>query len=152
MEIFLTHGREQRIIQTAPTATVLEFMAANKLDGDVYASDQDEPLDGAKTLASQGVKDGAKLIVGRCRRVDVSVHFNGGTKQEAFPPGAAVAAVFAWATGKKAFDLPHAEAAKHTFMVCDGTEQPDLSDHIGSWAGADCQVCFNLVPKQKFEG
>jgi hypothetical protein len=152
MEVFLAHGREQRVAETSSTVTVSEFLTANTLDGDLFLGDRETPLDGSKTLGAQGVKDRAKLFVGRCRRVDVTVRFGGLDKHENFPPGAAVAAVFAWATGKKGFDLPHAEAVKHAFQVCEGTEQPDHADHIGSWAGDDCTVCLDLVPKQKFEG
>jgi hypothetical protein len=152
MDVFLTQSRDRRVIKTAPTATVSEFLATAGVEGDVYLDDHDHPLEAAKTLDAQGVKDGAKLFAGQCRRVTVTVRFGGPEKDETFPPGAAVAAVFAWATGKKGFDLPPAERAKHTLVVCDGTEQPDMSDHIGSWSDADCKVCFDLVPKQRFEG
>ena len=152
MELFLTDGRHQRVIETDATVTVAEFLVANGVEGELYAADQDDRLDPGKSLGSQGIKAGSKLIVARCRRVEVTVNFNGGAKQDSFPPGAAVAAIFAWATGKKGFDLPRSEAGKHTFQVCGGTEQSDQADHIGSWAGDDCKVCFDLVPKQKFEG
>jgi hypothetical protein len=153
MDVFLAHGRDRRVITTAPTATVSEFLAAAGVEGDVYLDDHDHPLEAGKTLDAQGVKEGTKLFAGACRRVTVTVRFAGfPEKDETFPPGAAVAAVFAWATGKKGFDLPPAERAKHTFVVCDGTEQPDMSDHIGSWNDAACKVCFGLVPKQRFEG
>lgn len=152
MEVFLAHGRDQRVVEADSAITVSAFLAANGLDGDLFADDAADPLDYKKSLGAQGVKAGAKLVVTRCRRVEVTVRFGGDSKHEAFPPGAAVQAVYVWATGKKGFDLPHAEAAKHTFQVCDGTEQPDHADHIGSWAGDDCKVCFDLVPKQKFEG
>ena len=152
MDVFLAHGRDRRVINTAPAATVSEFLAAVGLVGDVYLDDHDRPLEAGKTLNAQGVNEGAKLFIGAGRRVTVTVRFGGDQKDETFPPGAAVAAVFAWATGKKGFDLPPAERAKHTFVVCDGTEQPDKSDHIGSWSDSDCKVCFDLVPKQRFEG
>jgi hypothetical protein len=152
MDIFVTDGRHQRLVDTDPAVTVSEFLAANGLEGDLYAADRDDQLDAGKSLGSQGITAGAKVIVARCRRVEVTVNFNGAVKVDSFPPGAALAAVFAWATGKKGFDLPRSEAAKHTFEVCGGTEQPDRADHIGSWAGDDCKVCLDLVPKQKFEG
>jgi hypothetical protein len=153
MEVFLAHGREQRFVDIDPATMISAFLAANGIDGDLYAGDAADPLDHSKSLGEQGVKEGARLVVGRCRRIEVSIRFAGqDEKHESFPPGTAVRAVFAWATGKKGFDLPHVEAAKHTFQVCGGTEQPDLSDHIGAWAGDDCKVCFDLVPKQKFEG
>lgn len=152
MELLLTDGRRQRVIDVDATVTVSEFLAANGVEGELYVADREDALDPGKSLGSQGIKAGSKVIVARCRRVEVTVNFNGGAKHESFPPGAAVAAVFAWATGKKGFDLPRTEAAKHTFQVCGGTEQPDHADHIGSWTGDDCNLCFDLVPKQKFEG
>lgn len=152
MDVFLAHGRERRVIQTAVTSTVSEFLVASGVDGEMYVDDHDEPLKPDATLASQGIGEGAKVFVGRCRRVSVTVRFNGDHKSDSFPPGAAVAAVFGWATGKKGFDLPATERAKHTFVVCEGTDQPEMSDHIGSWTDSDCEVCFDLVPKQRFEG
>ena len=124
MELFLTDGRHQRVIETDAAVSVAEFLVANGVEGELYAADQDDRLDPSKSLGSQGIKAGSKLIVARCRRVEVTVNFNGGAKQDSLPPGAAVAAIFAWATGKKGFDLPAARPPSTRSRSAAGPSSP----------------------------
>lgn len=153
MDVFLTQGRTQRVVAADPATAVSAFAASNGIEGDLYLGDAPGPLDPRKSLGEQSVKEGSKLVAARCRQVAVTIRFAGQPeKTDSFPPGAAIQAVFVWAVGKKGFDLPKVEAAKHTLQVCGSTDQPDASDHLGSWADERCTVCFDLVPKQKFEG
>ncbi len=152
MDIFVAHGRSRIVVSAEPEESPAELLAKAGLSGDLHAEGRDDPLDPASGLAAQGVVAGAKLFVGICRRVAVRVRFNDQTKSTTEPPAKSIGAVLAWAVGPQGFDLPDAERATHTFVVCDSSDGPDLSDHIGSLTDNDCEVCLNLVPQQKFEG
>jgi hypothetical protein len=152
MDIFVAHGRSRSVISAAPDETPAEILVRAGAPGELHLEGRDEPLDPAVGLAAQGVVAGAKLFAGTCRRVSVRVQFGGDAKTTSEPPTKALRAILAWAAGPQGFNLPEAEHATHTLTVCDSGEEPDLSDHIGSLAGADCEVCLNLVPQQKFEG
>jgi hypothetical protein len=150
MDIYIhrTNGREQRRVEG-------DAKVGDLRDGDattsVWLENEDEPLD-AERLLSEVASEGTQFHVSKCHRVDVRVRFNGDDKTRAFAPAVTVGRVFDWACGKDGFDLPPAEKAKHTFQVCGQKTQPDKADHIGTFADGDCQVCFDLVPKEKFEG
>lgn len=124
-------------------------------DGDasssVWLEDSDDPLDPERALA-EVVEEQAQVHVSRCRRVDVRVRYGGLDKTKNFAPGATIARVFAWATAKDGFELSPAERAKHTLQLCGQKTQPDKSEHVGSFADDECRACFDLTPKERFEG
>lgn len=151
MEIYL-HGSGEEELHLVEVKAGDRIATAITEKGEVWLEGADEPLDPKQTFKQAGIGERAHLHVSTCRRVEVSVRYGGPpAKSEEFPPGTTFAAVFAWATGKKAFDLTKAEQAKHTFAVCDSDVQPDRSAHVGSFA-SECKLCLDLAPKERFEG
>jgi hypothetical protein len=154
IELFV-HGRGEplRTVTVPSTATVAELATKiGDLAPHISAPDSDEPLEAGLTVAEAGLATGGHVFAGTCRRISVSVRYSGETIEDEFPPGTAIAAVFAWATGPKGHDLAPSERAKHLLAKCGTDEQADKNAHVGEFAGEDCSVCFDLTPKERFEG
>lgn len=98
-----------------------------------------------------GVKHGARVHVARCRRINATVHFLDKTIERAFPPGARVRSVKAWAA--RELHLDHKDAAEHVLQICNSTERPasDTPLHV-LIHGHDCAICFDFVPEKRVEG
>ncbi|MCL4239727.1 MAG: hypothetical protein KJ048_00090 [Dehalococcoidia bacterium] len=124
-------------------------------DGEALVSieDADEPLAPNARLDAVGIVHRGRVHVHRCRRVAVSVNFNGDTTGEDFPPSATVGRVKKWAVSKKAFNLQSVDATEHVLQMCNSSTRPDEDVHIGTLVTApDCRLCFDLVAKQRVEG
>lgn len=155
MKIYIHHQvNELALKDVSETLTVRELAEQlfKESGAEVWLEDEDSALDGDLTLDQAGIKDRGHVHVSKCRRVEVTVRYAGESKVKSFAPSATVARVFQWATGKKAFDLTPTERAKHTLGICGSVTQPDKSEHVGSIAEHGCAVCFDLAPKERFEG
>ena len=152
MDIIVTKGRDRKVIPTGGDALVQDVLSVAGSSGEAYHGDAPKPLDPMTSLAAQGVGHGAQILVSTCRRVTASVEFNGATKTHEMPPGAALAALLAWATGPQGFALSADQGPKHGLTTCAATDELDKADHVGSFAGDDCTACFKLVPSRRFEG
>jgi len=155
MEIYVhAHDRELRLIEVDEASTVRELAAAHGPvdEGSVWVEDGDEPLATDLTLGEAEIGERGHIHISRCPRVEVRVRYGGDDKSKDFPPGATIARVFAWATGRRGFDLTPSEKAKHTLGICDELTEPDKAEHVGSLAGEDCSLCLDLAPKERFEG
>lgn len=143
-------GTVREIIETAMAHGLAKPDGVEAL---VFLEDAEEPLAAEVTLEVAGVAQRARVHVHRCRRVAVTVNFNADQKTEAFPPSATLARVKKWAVGKRGFDLTDVDAAEHLLQVCGSTVRPDEDVHIGTLVHVpDCEVCFDLVAKQRVEG
>ena len=119
----------------------------------ILVEDAEEPLSADATLAAAGIVHRSRMHVHRCRRVAVTVNFNAGHKTAPFPPSTTVARVKQWAVGEQGFGLTPLDASEHLLQRCDSTERPDEDVHIGSLVTAPaCELCFDLVAKQRVEG
>lgn len=154
MEIYLhTKGSQPILIAVEPDTTLAELVNRSGVaDGRAWLEDADDEFEASASVASAGLNNRAHVHVGVCRRIAVSVEQGGNTLAHDFPPGATIAAAFAWAVGPHGFNLSAAERAKHTLILCGTNDEPDRSTHVGSLAGDDCSVCLSLVPKERFEG
>lgn len=154
MELYVhTKGRELVLQQVDPTAKVATIASSGGQESsEVWLQDGDEPLDPDLTIEQAGIGNRAHVHVSTCKRVEVTVRFLESDKSHSFPPGATVAAALAWATGSKGFDLPDRERVKHLLAACDANEPADKNRHVGSFATDACTACFDLVPKERFEG
>lgn len=123
----------------------------------VFAEDHDGPVDLLTPVQGlvSGKGDGHALVRlhhSRCKRVTVSVTFNGVTKSRDFPPVTRVGHVHQWAT-HNAFDMSPRDAAEHVLELVGGDERPDSDDQIGTLtSGTLCAVAFDLVPFKRVEG
>ena len=119
----------------------------------VFAEDADDALSLDGTLAEAGIGHQSSVHVHRCKKVTVTVHFNGDERVKGFGPGATMNHVKQWAVGKKGFDLAPVDAAEHVLQMVGGTERPDEDVHIGTLVQSpDCAVTFDLVAKVRVEG
>lgn len=118
----------------------------------VWLEDIDEEIDVSLTLREAGVGERAHVHVSRCKKIEVRVRYGGRTIERSFTPSATIQRVFDWATGGEEFDLTKAEKAKHALGICDTTTEADKADHVGKFASAECKACFDLAPKERFEG
>jgi len=119
----------------------------------VLVEDAEEPLAPDAPLEAAGIGHRGRVHVHRCRRVEVTVNFNADQKSEAFPPSATMARVKKWAVGKRGFDLTSIDATEHLLQVCGSTSRPDEDVHIGTLVEVPaCELCFDLVAKQRVEG
>jgi hypothetical protein len=123
-------------------------------DPAVWLEAAEEPLSSELTLVEAGVGDRAHVYVGKRDRklVSVSVRFNADRKTETVKPATTVERVFRWAVGMQGFNLDRVERPKHTLLLCADQTEPGRETHIGSLAGPDGEVCFDLVPRHRFEG
>lgn len=115
--------------------------------------DEDSSIDLEVPISSTPIRHRCRVHLHRCRKVIVSVAFNGIQKQEPFPPAATMKRVKRWAVGKKGFGLSDIDAAEHVLQISGSSERPDEDIHLGSLVTApQCSVSFDLVPKVRVEG
>ena len=155
MEIYVhSAGREDpELLEVPQTALVRELVAATASMEFVWLQNANEPIDLDLTLEAAGVPNRGHVHRSACKRIDVSVRFNGAEKARDFAPSATVETVLKWATGEQGFDLSAAEAAKHT-LAQPGADHPlDPRVHIGSLVSTGtCDLVLDLIPKVRFEG
>jgi hypothetical protein len=119
----------------------------------VSLEEADEPLTPGVTLTSAGIGHRSRVHLHRCRKVDVTVSFNGQQKSRAFSPAATIAWVTKWAVGKQGFDLDEVDAAEHVLQLSGTSIRPDEDAHLGTLVhNPSCVASFDLVPKQRVEG
>jgi hypothetical protein len=133
---------------------VSEIAAKYGVNGEalVFMDDSEEPADSALTLGEAGVGDNGHIHVARCRRVTTTVNFKEDSKEHAFPPNVAIAAVYEWAVGPKSFDLSPSDRAEHMLVIADTETAADEDAHLEAYANEDCEAKFDLTPKHRFEG
>jgi hypothetical protein len=152
MDLYIHRPTDERVELRVVDTAVTIAQAVGLQDGEhVRLEETEEVLDVTLTIAEAEIPPRAHVHVSRCHKVEVTVHFNG-TKEHTFPPSTRVERVFDWATGKHGFNLTPTDRTEHVLEICGTTVQPDDGDHIGSFAREHCEVCFNLVPKHRFEG
>jgi hypothetical protein len=156
MELFIHAGKDAPLkrVGVDPDARVDTVVAAHGVEGGaLWREGAEEALDQAETLTGAGVVDGERLYAGRCKRVEVTVHFSDEEpKRHELSPSTTIASLLEWAVGPKGFDLPASERPKHALAICDTDDQADRTAHVGEFANEKCEACFDLVPKEKFEG
>lgn len=149
-----------QIVKLSRGKRVKDLLAAaaahrsGKFDGEfnVFVEDCEEPVTADEALPTAAPGKPMRLHVHRCRRVEVTVTFNGVTKEHRFGPGATVAAVKKWAA-IAAFGMDPGDAAEHVLQIAGSTDRPEPDTHIGALVACpDCLVKFDLVPLKRVEG
>src|SRR5262249_7760736 len=67
----------------------------------VFLEEADEPLTPGVTLTATGIGHRSRGHLPRCRKIHVTVSFNGQEKSRAFSPAATIGRVTQWAVGKQ---------------------------------------------------
>jgi hypothetical protein len=147
-------GVDPKLVKTSPESTVKKFLfeALGADDSSsLFREDEDTPLEKDRTLSELEVRPRQHLHLSRCKKVQVSVFYNG-EQHETFPPSAKVKRVLKWAI--KEFHLSPAEAAEKVLVLSTdkNTELP-LDAHIGSFATpGECAVKLCLLAPVEIQG
>lgn len=133
-------------------SALAEADAASAADEFIFLlEDSERELASDKSLKELGIKNRERIHINRCRKVKVSVNFNGKEIADAFPPSRTIAKVKRWAD--KQFGIEGVDATEHALQICGTAKRPDEDVHIGALVRRpNCQVCFDLVPKKRVEG
>jgi hypothetical protein len=148
MNVFLHAPGDLRVVELEGHETAADLLGTG--EGELWLENAEEPLARETKLAE--LEPGAHLTRSSCRRAVATVRFNDERKTKKFPPGTTVARVFAWAAGEDGFNLPAGQRPKHTLGLCGTLTQPEKSDHLSELVDDECAVCFDLAPKERFEG
>jgi len=148
------------LVRVLRTGTVRDIVMAARgvgataADGAaLFMEEEDSVIDLDMPIAATPIKHRSRIHVHRCRRVTVTVAFNGVQKVEAFPSAATIKRVKRWAVGNRGFNLSDVDAAEHVLQVSGSSDRPDEDVHVGTLVGhPPCSVSFDLVPKIRVEG
>ena len=162
IELFLQGEgiRDIVLIQVSKGGRVGDVLAAARAAGLSVAEgvalsleDEESAMDLEALIGSTSIRHRSRVHVHRCRKVAVTVSFNGVQKAETFPSAATMKRVKQWAVGKKGFEMSDVDAAEHVLQLSGSSERPDEDIHIGTLVQAPhCSVSFDLVPKVRVEG
>jgi len=83
--------------------------------GGIFVEDSDSELGLDTRLKDAGVRHRDRLHFHRCRKVEVTVNFNGVIKERHFPPSKTVAKVKRWADDE--FGLKGVDATLHALQI-----------------------------------
>ncbi len=162
IELFLQGegARDIVLIRVSKGGAVRDILAAARASGLTVAEgvalsleDEESAIDLEAPISSTPIRHRSRVHMHRCRKVAVTVTFNGVQKSETFPPASTMKRVKRWSVGKKGFDMSDIDAAEHVLQLSDSSERPDEDVHIGTLVQPpQCSVSFDLVPKVRVEG
>ena len=118
----------------------------------LFVQDGEEPVGPEGPLASAAHGGAVKVQAHRCKRINVSVTFNGRTVSDTFAPGTTVGRLKKWAAEKQ-FHMSPDEAGEHVLQIAGTQDRPAPNVHVGSLATHPaCHVTFDLVPNERVNG
>ena len=139
----------------ATFATVkAELVDRHSLDEDVslFLEDEDEPLDENRQVSDHTDQTSTIVHLNRCRRIAVSVTFNGHTVEDEFGPSATIARIKHWAAEGQ-FGLSPADAGEHDLQIAGTQDRLVPGTHVGRLVNCPaCSVAFDLVPDDRVNG
>lgn len=151
MELFLHTSDGIAIADYDDETTVADLATrVGHPDATAWVEDDDAPL-APTTRVAKATHHRGHLHLGRCSEVTVTVRFGGDAIETPRPPGTTIQSIFAWATGPHGYKLTADQRAKHELGVCGTGVIADRNDHIGTLA-ADCALCLDLAPRERFQG
>jgi hypothetical protein len=117
--ISLTQVKQDATIEALAVAAIAPgaYHAADGHECLVSLEEADEPLTPSVTLTTAGIGHRSRVHLHRCRKIHVTVSFNGQEKSRAFSPAATIGRVTQWAVGKRGFELDDIDAAEHVLQV-----------------------------------
>lgn len=131
-------------------AVRLGFAEPHRQDAHVFGPEGEAPLKLDVSLSKQGIRDKHRVHIHRCRKIEVTLHFNELTEVMEFPPANTVDHV------KKRFvhaiHMSAVDATEHVLQLCGSEDRPEPDAQIGSLVSGCCSLCFNLVPIKRIEG
>jgi hypothetical protein len=161
LSIFLQFegSRAIELVELPSTATPEDIIEAAiklglpepyRVEALVFSEHGNEPLEREKALGNQGGEPKGRFIVHRCRKVEVTLHFNAETKHHAFVPAATVEHVKRWFVDT--IGMTPVDASEHVLQITGTKDRPDLDVHIGTLVSHPCVLDLTLVPRKRIEG
>ena len=139
----------------ATFATVkAELVDRHSLGEDVilFLEDEDEPLDENRKVSDYTDLTSIIVHLNRCRRIAVSVTFNGCTVEDEFGPSATIACIKHWAAEGQ-FGLSPADAGEHYLQIAGTQDRLVPGTHVGRLVNCPaCSVAFDLIPDDRVNG
>jgi hypothetical protein len=118
----------------------------------LFAEDIDDELDTTVLVSEFEISAVTKLHAHRCRKIDVSVSYNGVALPYIYAPSATIARIKHHAA-IDGFHLTEEAAAEHVLQIKGTTTQPKPGTHVGALVGhRECRIAFDLVPKHRVQG
>lgn len=115
----------------------------------LFYENKDEPISHDERLECDG--DAVYLHVSRCRRIAVTVNFNGQQFDRKFSPAATIGRLKKWAA--KSAGISKEDAAEYALQISGTDERPDSETHVGSLVECTtCSIEFDLVPTDRING
>ncbi len=153
------NSRDPKLMEVPENASVKhiidqylkEFPAAGSVDEiELFIEDEEDPKQKDHPGEKAGIKKRIHIHCHRCRKIAVTIIYNGDDKSFTFPPSATAKQVMKKAI--QAFNINEADAGDYLLKLDDKTIlQP--SDHIGSFASFPrCQVKLFLTPTKPVQG
>lgn len=160
IEIYV-HGegsRDPKLVEVAESASVKDLLnyyrqafpgAGTSDDVELFFEDEEEPKEKGH-FGGAGIKKRIHIHCHRCRKIAVTIFYNGEDKQFSFPPSATARQILKKAI--HAFQISEADAGDYLLKLDDKTIlQP--TDHIGSFASFPrCEVRLFLTPTKPVQG
>jgi len=155
------NGADPKLVKASEESTITELLQIIATTGDlggkvdeeifVFTEDSDEPVEHHRKLSECEIRHRHHIHCHRCRKVQVSVFYNG-EHHETFGPATTVKRVLKWAI--KAFKLSPTDAAdKILVLKGHGSEELPLDAHIGSFAQPHhCSVELSLTAPVEVQG
>ena len=118
----------------------------------LFLEDCEEPVNEVVLVHQHASATGIKAHLHRCRRVEVSVTFNGETLHHRFSPATTVGHVKHWAAVTK-LGMTEEESGEHVLQLPLTHHRPAPGTHIGALTTfPNCRVVFDLVADQRVNG
>lgn len=155
MEVFVhSSGNEQpEVVEIEEVALIRTLIVESEPDSGIWLEEIDEEIDLDITIEVAGIRHHHHVHRGHCRRVKVTVRFNGVSHEHEYGPATTIKTVRTWACGPHAFKLSPVEAAKHVLAIPGADHFLDDGVHIGSvTTEGTCVVTLDLLPRSRFEG
>lgn len=116
-----------------------------------FLESREDELEAKLPLVAQGVRHKDRVIIHRCKRIEVSAAFNARLEQRKFNPAATVGRVKRWFV--KEIGMTPVDASEHVLQLTGTSQRPDEDVPIGTLTTkGTCSVAFTLVPRKRVEG
>ena len=117
----------------------------------VWVEDKDDPLSPDQPLKIAGIQSRSRVQVHTCPRIHVKVNFQSRSEDHPFSPAANIRTIKQWADKK--YGLSEVDASEYALQICGTSDRPADDIQVGSLVNSgQCQVCFDLIAKQRVEG
>ena len=160
IELYI-HGAgttEEKLVSVPEDATVKELIDVVKRVGFpddpnlvLLIEDEDEPLELSARLRDCGVKNKHHLSCHTCRKIAVTVSFNGVLNERKFPPSRKVKGVLKWALSELGLTGADAENKELRIGGVDGIVLQS-QQHIGSFVKGSCDLHLFLTAVVEVNG